>query len=150
MEYEDVVRDFSERTKKNLEAIQHLRTQGAEVYEATQLINSMLGLLVFPREEFVNRIPQAPFEDLARAAWPWPRVRDGFAQAEDLRELVRYLRNAIAHFNIEFLVDDHRQIRGLRVYNTARHGNRTWDAELTLTDLRSIAERFTQLMLDGA
>ena len=150
MEYEDVIRDFSERTKKNLKAIQHLHAQGVEVYETTQLINSMLGLLVFPREEFINRIPRAPFEDLARAGWPSPRVRDGFAQPRDLRELIRYLRNAIAHFNIEFLVDDHRQIRGLRVYNTARHGNRTWDAELTMTDLQSIAERFTQLMLDDA
>ncbi|WP_027177116.1 HEPN family nuclease [Desulfovibrio aminophilus] len=151
MEYRDVVRDFAERTKKNLETIDRLRDLGEEVYETTQLINSMLGLLVFPREEFVDRIPQIPFADLARAGWPTPNVRNRFPQARDLRQLIRYLRNAIAHFNLEFLSDGEHQISGLRVWNT-RPGSRvtTWDAELSLDDLRNIAERFTSLLLAEA
>lgn len=147
MEYQDVVRDFAVRTKKNLQAVEHLLAQGSEVYETTQLINSMLGLLVFPREEFVSRIPKIPFGELTRTGWPSPRVRNGFPQVEDLSQLVRYLRNAIAHFNIEFLVDDHRHISGLRVWNTGRSGKKTWDAELTLSDLRRIADHFTDLLL---
>ena len=69
MEYdeEDVVRDFGERTKRNLCVIEHLREQGCEVYETTQLINSMLGLLVFPREEYLSRIPKTTFTELVRA-----------------------------------------------------------------------------------
>jgi HEPN pEK499 p136 len=149
MEYEDVVHDFAERTKKNLDAVERLLAQGVEVYETTQLINSMLGLLVFPREEFVNRIPRTPFPELKRAGWPEPKVRSGFPQVQDLQELVRYLRNAIAHFNLEFLVDAGHQINGLRVWNT-RNQSRTWEAELSLADLRSIAERFTNLLLAEA
>lgn len=35
---------------------------GAHVFETTQLIKSMLGLLAFPREEFIDRFPRRPNE----------------------------------------------------------------------------------------
>jgi hypothetical protein len=146
MMYEDVVRDFAERTRKNLKAIECLKANHQDVYEITQLINSMLGLLVFPREEYVDRIPETPIGDLRCIGWPIPRVRDGFPQAPNLKELVRYLRNAIAHFNVEFIGDGTNQIRILRVWNNNR-GVKTWEAELSLSDLRGIAERFTGLLL---
>ena len=147
MDYHDVVRDFAERTKKNLHTIERLRAEGEEVYESTQLINSMLGLLVFPREEFIHRIPETPFAELVRNGWPAPKVRDGFRQATDLRQLVRYMRNAIAHFNMVFLADEERKITGVRLWNT-RQGQRDWEAELTLEDLREIADRFIQLLVE--
>jgi len=149
MDYQDVIREFAERTQKNLHAIEHLLKNGSEVYETTQLVNSMLGLLVFPREEFVDSIPETPFTLLQRDGWPVPKVLNGFPEVKDLRELVRYLRNAIAHFNIVFLADSERQITGLRVWNTFQRTERkTWEAELTLSDLRKIAERFTNLLLE--
>ena len=42
MMYENVVRDFAARTRKNLRVIEHLEADGQEVYEVTQLVNSML------------------------------------------------------------------------------------------------------------
>ena len=148
MMYEDVIRDFAERTRKNLRVIEHLLAGGEEVYEVTQLVNSMLGLLVFPREEFVDRIPETPLSDLKRNGWPIPKIRPGFPQVSDLKELVRYLRNAIAHFNIEFIDDGTNQIRLLRVWNINRMGAKTWEAELGLGDIRGLAERFTELLLE--
>jgi len=148
MMYEDVIRDFAERTRKNLRAIEHLLADGEEVYEVTQLVNSMLGLLVFPREEFIDRIPETSLIDLKRKGWPIPKVRSGFPQISNLKELVRYLRNAIAHFNIEFIGDGTNQIRLLRVWNINRMGAKTWEADLGLSDIRGIAERFTGLLLE--
>jgi len=151
MMYEDVVADFAKRTRKNLEALERLQNQGEEVFEATQLINSMLGLLVFPREEFVGRIPEKPLTDLKAEGWPVPRMRPGFSQVPNLKELVRYLRNAISHFNVEFIGDGNNEIRTIRVWNTdPRTGTKTWEADLGLNDLRAIAERFTELLLKGA
>lgn len=144
--YESVIRDFAERTRTNLRAIEDLRAEGREAYEVTQLVNSMLGLLVFPREEFIERIPETSLNDLAADGWPVPKVVGGFPQAKDLRELVRYLRNAIAHFDIEFIGDARNEIRILRVWNTSR-GRRTWQAEVGLEELRAIAGRFTDLLL---
>ncbi len=107
----------------------------------------MLGLLIFPREEFVGRIPKTPLPQLKAEGWPFPKTRAGFAEIADLNELVRYLRNAIAHFNIEFIGDGQNQIRVIRVWNNNRTGAKTWEADLGIDELRGIAERFTDLLL---
>lgn len=148
MMYEDVVADFAHRTRRNLRAIESLQAEGADVFEATQLINSMLGLLVFPREEFVARIPRIPLSALEAEGWPVPTMRPGFAAAADLAELVRYLRNAISHFNIEFIGDGQGQIRTVRLWNKDRAGTKTWEADLGLRELRGISDRFIDLLLE--
>lgn len=146
--YEDVVADFAQRTRKNLRAVESLRSKGGDVFEVTQLVNSMLGLLVFPREEFVARIPKVPLEVLREQGWPVPKMHPGFPQATDLSDLVRYLRNAISHFNIEFVGDGQNEIRLVRVWNNDRTGTKTWEADLGLDELKGIAERFTDLLLE--
>ena len=80
--------------------------------------------------------------------WPLPKVSPGFPQISDLKELVRCLRNAIAHFNIELIDDGKNQIHLLRVWNINRMGAKSWEAELGLSDIRGIAERFTGLLLE--
>lgn len=149
MMYEEVVRDFARRTKANLSAIEQLRASGQEtyeVYEVTQLVNSMLGLLVFPQQKFVERIPETPLDQLVQEEWPVPEVRGQFKQVSNLRQLIRYLRNAIAHFNVQFLGDGEGQIRVLRVWNHDRKGHRNWEAELSVDDIRGIADRFIELL----
>ena len=163
MMYEDVVRDFALRTKKNLQIIERLRRDGSEPYEVTQLVNSMLGLLVFPQQEYIDSIPRTPLAELASAGWPIPTVRGSFAQPDDLNQLIRYLRNAIAHFNIKFVGDGQNNIAGIRVWNMApvkdKNGRmqrdsegriiarKNWEAELGVAELRGIAERFIDLLL---
>ena len=137
MNYESVIRDFAERTRKNLRAIEDLQAKGGEAYEVTQLVNSMLGLLVFPRERFLDKIPQTSLSDLEADGWPVPKVVGDFPQARDLRELIRYLRNAIAHFNIEFIGE---KIQSVRVWNTTKDKRTTWKAEIGLKELRAIAD----------
>jgi HEPN pEK499 p136 len=148
MMYEDVVADFAMRTRHNLRALESLRATGQDVFEVTQLINSMLGLLIFPREDFVTSIPKIPIDALKKEGWPVPKMRPGFAPAPDLAELVRYLRNAISHFNVEFIGDGQNEIRIVRVWNKDRTGTKTWEADLGLDELRGIAERFADLLLE--
>ena len=50
MMYEDFIKDFSMRTFKNLKTI----CEDNPDYEVTQLLNSCLGLLVFPKEEYFD------------------------------------------------------------------------------------------------
>ena len=153
MEYQNVVKDFAMRTRENLEIIRRLQRENPdyEVYEVTQLINSMLGLLIFPQQRYVNGIPQTPLAELAEQGWPAPKTRGKFQQVQDLRQLIRYLRNAIAHFNIEFLSDKNQQINGLRVWNTFTPRNepavKTWEAELSLADIENITDKFIELIL---
>lgn len=146
MVYEHVIRDFAQRTLRNMRVIDELKEQGQEVYEITQLVNSTLGLLVFPQQGYVKRIPRTPLEQLRSDGWPVPKVRGGFDQVQNLNQLIRHLRNAIAHFNIKFIGDGQNRLRLLRVWNV-REGKKTWEAELSVQDLRGIAERFIELLM---
>ncbi len=64
MMYEEVVSDFAKRTKANLEALEGLKAEGKQVFELTQLVNSTLGLLVFPQQEYVDSIPCTSLSEL--------------------------------------------------------------------------------------
>lgn len=70
--------NFIYRTRENLRVIEDLaqrpNPQCGQVYEVTQLINSLLGLIVFPHEAFPSSIPDERLDDLAEAGWPKPRV----------------------------------------------------------------------------
>jgi len=147
MMYKEVIQDFARRTRKNLEVIDQLHAEGREVYEVTQLVNSTLGLLVFPQQEYVDQIPRTPLDELRRDGWPIPKVTGRFEQVRDLNQLIRYLRNAITHFNIKFIGDGQNEIEVLRVWNEDR-GRKTWEAVLSVSDLRGIAERFIEFLLN--
>lgn len=58
------------------------------------------------------------------------------------------LRNAISHFNIEFIGDGPGQIRTMQLWNKDRTGSKTWDADLGLRELRGISDRFIDLLLE--
>jgi len=149
MMYENVIKDFAKRTKKNLAIIEQLHKNGKQAYETTQLVNSCLGLLVFPREHFIKRIPEIPMEQLIEDGWPEPQVIGDFEQVANLKELISYLRHAIAHFNIKFLDDSKNQIRGLRVWNiNPKSGRKTWEAELSVADLKKICNKFSEMLIN--
>src|SRR5262245_2160707 len=67
--YADLIRDFADRTRKNLEVIEklastHLGEKPHEgVFKVTQLVNSLLGLLVFPQQEWFDCLPDTPLKD---------------------------------------------------------------------------------------
>jgi hypothetical protein len=110
-------------------------------------VNSTLGLLVFPQQEYVDQIPRTPLDELRRDGWPIPKVTGRFEQVRDLNQLIRYLRNAITHFNIKFVGDGQSEIEIFRVWNEDR-GRKTWEAVLSVSDLRGITERFIEFLLD--
>ncbi|QDT55950.1 hypothetical protein Pan44_39980 [Caulifigura coniformis] len=149
MYYEDLVKDFAKRTQRNLAVIRERRAAGDEVYDVTQLINSMLGLLVLPKEHYYDRIPQTPLDELRDAGWPAPVVTGEMPEPKDLRKLMALLRNSIAHCNMTFTERGGR-ITGVEVWNTKngkKDGERNWTALLSLQDLESITDRFTEVIL---
>ncbi len=151
MMYEDVIADFARRTEANLHTIRRLAREGGATpaFEVTQLVNSMLGLLVFPQQRYIERIPETPIADLASNGWPIPQVVGDYPQVPHLRQLVRMLRNAVAHCNLEFEPGVGNEIHALTVWNTdPRTGKVTWRARLTVADLDSITTKFVALLLE--
>jgi hypothetical protein len=77
-------------------------------YDATLLINCLLGLLVVPKETVLNAIPETPLSELAswgiepasiKATGTSRRSSD--PDPNTLRGLVANLRHSVAHFRIQ-------------------------------------------------
>lgn len=147
MIYNNLVIDFIQRTKDNLEYIERAHTlePSAQVYEVTQLINSLLGLIVFPKEQYFHHIPATPLQELVAKGWRVPNVSGNFDQVKNLRQLMQYLRNAIAHSNVEFISDGY-QLTGIRLWNCNR-GAKNWQVEMDIRDLRELTIKFIDLIL---
>lgn len=148
MDYQNLVVDFANRTRQNLHVIQAMSQNNVKVYEVTQLINSMLGLLIFPKENFYKTIPPLSIKELEEDGWKIPKVIGNFKQVENLQQLIRYLRNAIAHFHLEFYTDENDQIKGVQVWNIPLgKKDPDWKVKLTIKELESITEKFLQLII---
>ena len=104
----------------------------------------MLGLLVFPKEKYFEQLPLIPFNELESNGWAIPKLESG-CEIKNLRELIRFLRNAITHCNLEFLSNDGSEIIGLCVWNKNKNGDITWKAKLSITDI----EQITGKLLDA-
>ena len=85
-------------------------------WEGTLLINSLLGLLVMPRERFLNELPLDDYRNATdwglsgEAITPGPRRKRRCRQSgveedvpyppESIRGIVHSMRNAAAHFHV--------------------------------------------------
>lgn len=148
MNYEaELVRDFAARTRQNLEFIENQQQLGEDVYEVTQLINSLLGLIVFPQQGMLERIPKTCLADLESQGWPTIEMTKGQSECRTLYDLVRYLRNGVAHFNLKFLSDPDDKLVGILIWNR-RARDITWEARLTVPQLRRIADLFIHTILN--
>ncbi|HOO51680.1 MAG TPA: HEPN family nuclease [Alphaproteobacteria bacterium] len=107
----DLEDEFIARTQKNLIAIECLKEKGVEVYEVTQLLNSMLGLLIFPKERrLYEKIQPKSWDTMVEEGWPLPSGDN--AHVSDLEELIRHMRNAVAHCKFN-LTTDHDEISSI-------------------------------------
>lgn len=138
------VHDIMRRTMHNLKFVEE-RAGTNGLYEVTQLINSFLGALAHPWEKYRDDLITMSLATAHNAGWPAiakdkPTDRD----PESLGCLVRLMRNALAHGNIEFLPSPSAEIGALRLWNTYR-GRGTWGAIVTVSDMRSFLKSFVAL-----
>ena len=150
MNPKDIVHAFATRTRANLKVINALKSADLEVFEVTQLVNSLLGLLIFPQQRYYQSIPKIALSELAQSGWPKPLVVGEFPAVKNLKELMRYLRNAIAHFNVEYLSDESGEIRGMRLWNINRNKEKDWVVELSLRDVEVAVDKFSDLIVPDA
>ncbi|WP_027862593.1 HEPN family nuclease [Marmoricola sp. URHB0036] len=150
MEYKHLIRDFASRTLENLDHIQAQEALGNhDVHPVTQLWNSLLGLVVAPREREVGLIPRTPMPKMRAQGWPKLSTLEG-SEPEDLRDFLRYLRNAVAHFNVEFGADDGGEIEWVEIWNRkGASGPVTWKARISVEDLEQLARRIAAMYLGG-
>lgn len=87
--------DFAERTIVNLDVIE--KSSGS--YEVTQLVNSLLGLIIFPKERNWNMRYSTGWNGILHKYVVYPKNRMTNSN------LMRNLRNAVSHSHILFEKD---------------------------------------------
>ncbi|MGR1221338.1 HEPN family nuclease [Metapseudomonas otitidis] len=102
--YTDLELDFVERTISLIEQYTNLVQEKpfAEQLNYTLTINCLLGLVVMPKERIITYISKEKLsaENLQKMGLFKSRVDDSI---KTLRDLIKNLRHAIAHFSIEVI-----------------------------------------------
>jgi len=134
MEYPDEFeKEFTQRTLSIVR-----QYQGA--FDATLLINCLVGLLIIPKERSLNRIPEIPITQLGE--WgvspscikSFGGVGQGIQTSFTLRDVVRKLRNSVAHFRIIPMSLNKQCI----AFNFKDNG---FEAEIPVQEMRDFVER---------
>lgn len=145
--YGVTVRHFAHRTRKNLETIERFSAgEENKYFEVTQLINSAVGLVMFPQQEYFDQLPTTALKDLEKVGWPSVAFEHGSSKTSNLRDFVRYIRNSIAHFNVDFRADGGR-IAGVYLWNRQNVSEPPdWLCYIPIDDLRTIFNKFAGLV----
>ena len=153
--------------KKNLEYIyKKSKCECEDVEEFTQLLNSMLGMVISLREDYFDDINPVSWEAVEDIAKEVSEGRDDKINLDDLKaitgklsnrkspklkqsstsfsELITKLRNAFAHRGFELMPDGSDKIKGVTVWNISKRRknlpvNRTWEADILEKQLKDLA-----------
>lgn len=134
--------------RRNLEFIEDGAARQAQVHVVTQLTLSLLGLVVFPKEKL---LPRRDGEEDARrngerrlATWTITRD-DGKKPTNTLADILKHLRNAVAHGRLIFTSDSPRvEEVAIIVEDKKRREDPEpyWCARIEAQDLRTFCLRF--------
>jgi hypothetical protein len=130
-------RSFSEHT---LAVVEEYKGE----YDATLLINCLLGLLVVPKETMLDAIPETPLSELhhwgispSSIKEPGNPLGKRDPDPKTLRGLVCNLRHSVAHFRIKPMPDEG-DVQAFEFRN-----DRGLHAVLPITELREFVKRLS-------
>jgi HEPN pEK499 p136 len=136
--------DLLRRTLFNLEYIEERKAPEGP-FETTQLINSFLAGLAHPWERWREEISDMSIEEAERKGWPTLATgRTSDRKARTLKELIRLMRNGLAHGNIELVPRSH-EIYALHIWNVPKNGQRDWGVTVTVNQMRQFLLRLAEL-----
>ena len=150
---------FATRTLNNLVFIEqaYSNDQNNEVHTVTQLVLSLLGILVFPYGKLgalQNPIFSKTLLKATEEGWLGFRItmddekgKDTAKRTENVRHLVRHLRNAVSHGRIRFRTDSRNPSEETLTFEDGPTGGQpNWRAEITGSELRQFCTGFLQLV----
>jgi len=140
MEYEqEFERDFMRRT---LSLVKDYKGP----YDASLLLNCLLGLLIVPKEASLDKIPADPVANLKNwgitpsSIHSFGKQTDKNQHPKTLRGIVYNLRNAVAHFRFSPL-HANRVVKGFAF--TDKSG---FDATIEIDEMREFVERLAKYL----
>jgi HEPN pEK499 p136 len=142
---------LAQRTLKNLAFVQGAHARGEDVHLVTQMLNSLLGLFLFPVEkerQFFGSFSSVKLSDppdftAVHQLHEFPLLPSlqcsMFGNCKNLRRFIRRLRNAIAHRHFEIHGESHDlSAVMIRLYDHENEAPVDWDITLSAEDLGQI------------
>lgn len=173
----EFVREFARRTLANLKFIEKevesRHEAGIEdkdihdVFEVTQLINSFVGMLIFPKEACYNNIwnrnlfRNSGAEMILRNIVNNPSKYHSTYTREDkntghmdkkqqeLKNFSRHFRNAVAHNHLKILSDDNASIAGIEFFDIDKHMREVFRVKLSLEEIRILLIALCEAILEN-
>ena len=140
--YKDFLPDLIKRSVNLVEEYQGDK-------EVTLLINCLLGLLVLPKEKCYDKIPETPLKDLNDWGIRDTHIRHGRCDCckrpfntINLRQLVRRMRNSVAHMKIRVL-DDGKHISEINFKDKT-----LFEATVPVECLRTFVKKLTDFIIN--
>ncbi len=149
---------IAQKTRKNLAFIYAQKSDGKDVEEFTQLLNSMLGLVIGLREDYYKG---SGFQWTEMRSLPSYRLElenitgnvlspesPNLKQTNSFSQLITKIRHSFAHNCYTLLVRNNEErpslILGVRLWNIPPNAendpkNRTWQADIKEADLKDLA-----------
>ena len=166
-DYEHFVNDFISRTRVNLRTIDEIAKSEneSEVYEITQLINSLFGLLIVPFERYKEVEEEElknknGYKELVLSIGNVKRLYTNYKDDRDnlgnfkVSSFIKHLRNALAHLGNDrvLFLDKNQKLAGMLFYDKykEKETNKLYEfcAELDLVSFRQIVENIIKIYLD--
>jgi hypothetical protein len=147
--------EFARRTRRNLEFVEAAKKDpSVKVHVVTQLTVSLLGLVVFPKEKMLE-IGTKTLDEMDVDGWPrWAiTIDDPNRPTNTLADILRHLRNAIAHGRLMFTSDSENLDEVAIVVEDKRNKNDPspyWRAQINGKDLRSFCFHFLDFIESSA
>ena len=92
---------FMQRSQQNLRLIEEKYADEKEGHVVTQLVQSLLAFVVFPKaKDYYKRTDYLTLDDLEERGWPRPKQTIG--ETNTLGCLLRHMRNAVSHGRVVF------------------------------------------------
>ena len=130
--------EFTERTIKNLDVIGCLASNGENVFEVTQLINSLLGLVVLPKEMYqhikdkdLRKASDNDYDEVktiikkCKDEKRWYSSYNEDLAANEVSFFIKHIRNAVSHSGDTGLrfypINENGEINQVYFYDTYTH-----------------------------
>ena len=163
--FQEFVSDFSGRTKQNIRVIdsicnEHDDNPDKKVYEVTQLINSLFGMIILPCEKYYNKINESDYmyessykeiQELIKTLISQKFLRSTYSGEHENIEVfmfIKRLRNALAHSGngkLNFYPANNNKDNIKAVYFLDSYQNYTFCCKLSVKRIKRLCELLPEL-----
>ena len=121
--YQDIESEFVDRTLRLIDQYYEVldRYPFEEQFNYTLTINCLLGLIVMPKERVISYVPTDRLTREYQNEIGSPSLEIG-ANIVTLRDLIKALRNAVAHFDIKVTSEDDRNLVDWLEFSDSENG----------------------------